>query len=191
MKRSLAIALFGTALILGLAPVNVAVNQYELGAESRIWIEGRSNVDRFTCRAGEMRGIGQVPENDTAVRVTVGIPVEKFDCGRRKMNEDFYAALASSRHPEIRFTLTRVIPLGASGGEQHLQVSGLVSLAGTERPVTFRTSGKEQADGRLVGSGSVPLRMTDFGIEPPTALLGLVRAHDDITVHFDLTAVSR
>jgi hypothetical protein len=33
--------------------------------------------------------------------------------------------------------------------------------------------------------------MTDFGIDPPSGLLGAVRAHDRITVRFELAAVER
>lgn len=37
--------------------------------------------------------------------------------------------------------------------------------------------------------GTLPIQMTDFNVEPPTAMLGLIRARDKITVHFDITAV--
>jgi hypothetical protein len=33
----------------------------------------------------------------------------------------------------------------------------------------------------------LPLKMTDFGVTPPTALFGAVRAHDALEVRFDLT----
>ena len=32
----------------------------------------------------------------------------------------------------------------------------------------------------------LPLRMTDFGVTPPTALFGMVKAKDDLVVTFDL-----
>jgi hypothetical protein len=41
---------------------------------------------------------------------------------------------------------------------------------------------------RLHGQGSLQVRMTDFGVEPPTALFGLVKAHDDILIRFHLMA---
>ena len=44
------------------------------------------------------------------------------------------------------------------------------------------------AVGALRVSGQVDILMTEFGLEPPTALLGLIKAKDRVTIRFDLTA---
>ena len=36
--------------------------------------------------------------------------------------------------------------------------------------------------------GKAELKMTEYNVEPPTALLGVVRADDDLSVHFKLFA---
>jgi hypothetical protein len=43
-----------------------------------------------------------------------------------------------------------------------------------------------QADGSIAVRGSVPLFMSDFGIEPPTAMLGMLKTADQVTVKFEL-----
>ena len=43
------------------------------------------------------------------------------------------------------------------------------------------------ADGQYQVSGAYPMKMTDFGIEPPTALLGTMTTGDDVTINFNLT----
>jgi hypothetical protein len=43
-------------------------------------------------------------------------------------------------------------------------------------------------DGRLRAMGSKAIKMTDYNVEPPTAMLGLVKAENELTVHFDLIA---
>ena len=63
---------------------------------------------------------------------------------------------------------------------------GTITLAGEQRPVTVTAQGQRMDDGLVRIQGRHALRMTDFDIEPPTGLLGLVRAHDDIVVRFDL-----
>jgi hypothetical protein len=40
--------------------------------------------------------------------------------------------------------------------------------------------------GALRARGAVAMRMTDFGIKPPTGLFGLIRSRNEITVRFDL-----
>jgi hypothetical protein len=32
----------------------------------------------------------------------------------------------------------------------------------------------------------MPLRMTQFGIKPPTMMMGALRTSDDVVIHFDL-----
>jgi len=41
-------------------------------------------------------------------------------------------------------------------------------------------------DGRIRVTGKKEIKMTDYDVEPPTGLFGLVRAEDELTVHFDL-----
>jgi hypothetical protein len=41
-------------------------------------------------------------------------------------------------------------------------------------------------DGSVKAEGEVPLLMTDFGVTPPTALLGTLRTDNKITVKFSL-----
>ncbi|MDX1545740.1 MAG: YceI family protein, partial [Rhodothermales bacterium] len=95
-------------------------------------------------------------------------------------------------HPEIRFRLTGIVlEAPADGADYRLRVSGRLALAGAERSVSLPVQAHRRADGTYRASGHLPLVMSDFGIDPPTAVLGLVRAHDRITVRFDLVAAAR
>lgn len=157
--------------------------------ESRLWIEGTTNVDAFACEAATVQGIGTF---DGIAAAEVAVPVAALDCGKRRMNEDLYAALRAEAHPEIRFRLTGVVlEAPMEGADYRLRVSGRLALAGAERSVSLPVQARRRTDGTYRASGALAIRMTDFGIDPPTAVLGLVRAHDRITVRFDLVAAAR
>lgn len=190
MKRS---TLLRSALLLGgLALMGLGAlpeTRFEVRPGSRFWIDGTSTVDTFTCEAGEVAGTGVVTPTQVAARVAV--PVEAFDCGNGRMNRDLRRALRAEDHPEIRFELREAEVLeepAALGAWVPVQARGTVALAGTERPLSILAEGQRLPDGRVRVRGHHALRMTSFGITPPSALLGLVRAHDDITVRFDLVA---
>ena len=104
------------------------------------------------------------------------------------MNADFYRALKADDAPLIVFTLDDVTATATQGDTAQVQVRGDLALAGTTRQVAFEGQGQRTTTGDLHFTGALPLRMTDFGITPPSALLGLIRAHNDLTVHFALTA---
>jgi hypothetical protein len=42
------------------------------------------------------------------------------------------------------------------------------------------------SDGGVRAEGTLPLLMTDFGVKPPTALLGTLRTDNKFTVKFSL-----
>jgi hypothetical protein len=68
-------------------------------------------------------------------------------------------------------------------------VRGRLSLAGAERDVSIDAQGRRAGHGAVSLRGEHRMRMTDFGVDPPTGLLGAVRAHDPVVVRFELHAV--
>lgn len=197
MMRILSIVLLTAVagLTLALAPAREA--RVTLLPESRLAISGTSTVNRFTCATDEVDGEGRIPL-DAAPRVRaeqseawLRVPVETFDCGNRRMNGDFLDALKAKEHPEIRFELADVDLGDTVGDDRRVLAMGQLTIAGNARQVSVELLGRQAGDGRLVAEGSVPLRMTDFGIDPPTALMGLIKAHDHIVVRFDLVAATQ
>lgn len=178
--------------LLGGGRVADAQTLYELAPESRLWIDGSSTVNRFTCEADQADGQGLLGREVDQVEALVRIPVEDFDCGNRRMNKDLYKAMRAQDHPHIVFDLNAVhmVADASMDDEPTLRVVGELALAGTERVVEVEVEGEELEDGRLRATGSIALEMTDFGINPPSGLLGLVKAHDRILVRFDLVASS-
>lgn len=168
-----------------------------LAEESQLWIEGSSSVNTFTCDAGTIDGTGFLeteasPDSREAV-AELTVPVQQFDCGKSRMNQDLYDALKAKTYPQIRFRLSKAelaAPTTDTGAYPlPLRVTGRLTIAGEERPVTLAVQGHQQPNGTYQATGSLPLLMSDFGVDPPTALLGLIKAHDAITVHFNLIAI--
>ncbi len=152
--------------------------------DSRLWIEGRSTVNHFTCNAGEIDGRAMLQRGSSEAEVV--IPVESFDCGKSRMNRDFYEALKSERHPRILFELTDA-RLGPKNGDTFdVTVHGRLTIAGVTRSVKLVSEGRKQHDGEYRVQGSLPLSMLDFEIKPPTALAGLIKVHERIVVGFDI-----
>lgn len=183
------------------APAN-GQNTFEvLASASTFQIEGRSTAGAYTCASDDVGGVAHLaPTTVRNVReevhrsqadVSVLVPARSFDCGKSRMNADFYEALQADEHPVIRYDLVRAdVRRGpAPDGGIELDVEGRLAIAGTTRTVQATVTGYRFAEGIYRVQGSLPLRMSDFGIEPPTALFGLVKARDEIEVHFDLVGV--
>lgn len=183
--------LVGVLALLWLPPsVQAQWLQYTIAPESRLWIDGSATTGSFTCETPVIEGAGRVVAGRPP-EVVLAVPTQSLDCGHRRMNADLYAALDADAHPHIQFTLVRVdsVALDPEAAWQHLHLTGLLALAGVTREVSVPLQWRQRTDGALQGYGAFAVLMTDFGIQPPRALLGLVRARNQITVRFNLMGI--
>jgi len=65
-----------------------------------------------------------------------------------------------------------------------ITIKGGLAVRGVERPVTFLARVRLRDD-RIWVRGESRIRLTDFGIKPPSRLF--FRVGDDVTIGFDLT----
>jgi polyisoprenoid-binding protein YceI len=83
-------------------------------------------------------------------------------------------------HALITFRLTRM-----EGEPGALKAIGMLRIAGVEREVTLPL--KTTRKGELLAvAGEIDVLMTDYGIAPPKAMMGMVKADPKITVTFDV-----
>ena len=184
--------------LLGLLVQPASSQGYALSPLSQLQIEGTSSVNSFTCTAGRISGEGVIQNliksaGSASNNVVITVPIGKLDCQNHRMNRDLRDALKSDDHPNIVFRLTQVEVLdflNSAKGTRQILTTGNLSLAGVTRSVSVLVEGYFDEWNKLHGQGSVAMKMTDFGVTPPSALLGLVKAHNEITIRFHLIAVS-
>ncbi len=175
-------------MLAGLPSLATAQVRYAVDAASRFWIEGSATTGPFTCETDAVAGSGHTTASPPSTEVALSVPVATFDCGNRRMNADLQEAMKMDEHPLIQYALDSVRTVAGADTLYRLQATGVLTIAGVARPISVALEGQELADGQVQATGRVPLKMTDFGITPPTALLGLVRVRDDIHVRFHLLA---
>lgn len=167
-------------------------------SESRIWIEGSSNVNTFSCVAGTFNGEAHSASGERSSlpgpehwEVHVEVPVQEMDCGQRRMNRDLYESLKSKDHPNIRFDYVRTLHVDPDlewDRQVRLQIEGDLEVAGVTKTIQIHATGTRSDRDSLKIEGEKAILMSDFSIDPPTGLLGLIRAHDQLTVHFKIVA---
>jgi polyisoprenoid-binding protein YceI len=163
--------------------------------DSRLWLEGSSNVRDWRCEATSLDASVDIDDAvhnlaPTAARirgVQVRVPTRALTCGRSQMDHIMYKALHVDDAPECRQIVGRfeVVP-AAAGVRPTLVMQGTLRIAGRERVVRMPVDLEEQSDGSIRAKGALPILMTDYGISPPTALFGVLRTENRIVVKFDL-----
>jgi len=115
------------------------------------------------------------------------IPVKQMHSGNEKLDDKMYDALQADDHPDITFRLTgdTIVP-GAPNDSLIVKASGILAVAGKEKPVELSVILVRNQDSTVSIKGSKELLMTDFGIEPPSMMLGLLKTDDKVVIHFDI-----
>jgi hypothetical protein len=166
-------------------------------ADSRLWLEGTSNVKDWTCKATSMEALiavdaSSVDSQDEATiakslrGVDVIVPVRMLKCGDRHMEANMYTALKAPAPPAVSYIIADFEISQSADDDLIVQATGKMSVAGVERPVSVRVKTERLPDGTRRARGTVPIRMTDFGIEPPRPWFGVLRTGDKVNVQFEI-----
>ncbi len=170
------------------APAPVAIQK------GQITIAGSSNVHEWTAGTAAVRvthaelgaavsgpAFGEeIVRPGALVAFEIAVPAASLTSGKDGLDKNMYKALKVKEHAEITFRLTRL----DAAADGVFKAAGVLRVAGVERDVVLdlrtRTSGST-----LTVTGAVDLLMTDFGIKPPTAMLGMLKTDPKVTITFE------
>ena len=88
--------------------------------------------------------------------------------------------LAADDHEKITFSSDRINRISST----RFQLQGTLNLRGRAKPVLFEVVVIQNGKDRLEIDGTAQLRMSDFGIDRPTALFGLIGTKDEVVLRF-------
>jgi polyisoprenoid-binding protein YceI len=125
--------------------------------------------------------IKSVPSAEVTIPV-VGIKSTKG----RIMDNKTYDAFLFEKNPTITFLLVTA-QLRPEGAGSAIDATGYLTMAGTMKSIKVTGLAKVLANGDVQLSISKKLKMTDFKMEQPTAMMGTITVGDEVTVNFDLT----
>lgn len=176
--------------LLALPLLLAASTSFQFQSGSSVRVAGTSTLHDWACESEQVVGtLTGSPAEGSLRAVDVTIPVQGLDCKNGSMNSKMREALKSGEHPLIRFALTSAeLSTPDAEGAFRVTANGRLTIAGATRPISMDVQGRALGDGGYRFSGEVPLAMTDFGMRPPTAMLGAVKAGDAVTVSFDVVA---
>lgn len=162
---------------------------------SKLWVEGTSSVRDWKCDAttieATVTGAGAAATASAkevgaaAKHALLTIPVAQLDCYNGTMNEHMRKALKAKDHPTVVFRAANY-ELSRSNDTVSVTMNGSLTLGGVEKPVTIKANAKPGANETLVVSGTREIRMTEFGLKPPSLMLGTMKVDEKITVGFDI-----
>ena len=160
-------------------------------AESKLTIFGTSNLHDWDIVAKAMNGKANFNFDANVLKdiesLDFSVESEQLLSGKSGMDSNTFKALNSKKYKTINYKLTKILKITkASANTYTIEAQGDLTIAGTTKNITqvftAVVSGK-----KVVLSGKTKITMTQFKVEPPTALFGTIKTGPDVTVDFKVT----
>jgi len=153
---------------------------------STMTIFGTTNVHDFKTKVEQIKGELVVDNSKKIQTLNVEVPVRSIKSGEKGMDNKTYEAFNDKKYPTISFQLVEVSSLLIKGDDISATVTGNLTMAGTTKRISFKTTGKNTKPGAYEFKGSIALKMTEYKMKPPTAMLGVMKVGDAITLKYDI-----
>lgn len=153
-------------------------------------IQGTSSLHDWESRITQLDFKGNfVLENNSLKSIKsaeISIPVTGIKSEKGKiMDNKTYDAFKYEKNPLVTFLLVAAHP-GPGGDGQVIDASGYLTMAGIMKSIKLNALVKILPGGDLQLTLSKKLKITEFGMEQPTAMMGAITVGDEVTVNFNL-----
>ena len=194
-------ALFATVFAATLSAQGASAVRLQLAPGSQLTFEGTSTLHGFTCTTRTMQAYIDVdPAYQTAnlstlahpiVAVQIVIPVKSLSCGG-ELENNMFKALKANQYPYIIYKLSTYDVTSGSGSASSFAAvtQGHLTISGKENPIALSINASRSVDGLAAATGEQTIKMTEFGIKPPTFMLGTLRVGNELKVKFTIRAAS-
>ena len=163
---------------------------------SSMIIDGDSNVHNWEAEVTQVNGT-LVLQNIESVNpdsltpesfksLTLTIPVDGIDADSRGLRKNIHKYMEKDDHPNVTFELIDVSEVANQNGSLMISGTGTITAIGSEYDVEMQVTATVQNGGIHI-TGEQDLLMTDFGIDPPTAVFGTIRSADEVIIKLDVT----
>lgn len=146
---------------------------------------GTSNLHNWEMNASSVPAEAQLSvkgsQVDDITSFALNFPVKNLKAKEDLMSSRAYKAMNADKYPTITFKLTSAEVKGAA-----VNANGSLTISGVTKPINIAGKVTENGDGTVSLNGSYKLKLTAFGIKPPSFMLGALKVGDDITVEYNL-----
>jgi polyisoprenoid-binding protein YceI len=186
----------GIALALALTTAGMTRTQAAGGLQldtARVTLSGTSNVHPYeaattTVKVTRIKVAAETPDTLEALAAPgaieafdISIPVATLTSPREGLDKNMRKALKADKFAEITFSLSRLERRDAPGAFRGI---GKLTIAGVDKEIALDLTIR-QAAGKITVKGELSLLMTDYGITPPKAMLGMLTTDPKVTVAFE------
>ncbi len=182
------------SLLILLSPqVIMAQSVYKLSPNksSTITVNGKSNVHdwEMTSTGIESQGTFKFNSKDELIGLSgfnFSVVAKSLKSGKSSMDNRTYKSINADQFPKISYKLTFAEVTMVQANKYAIQTTGVLTIAGKTQSISMKVMALVNADQTISCHGTEKLMLTDYGIEPPSFMLGAMKVGNDLVIKFDL-----
>ena len=159
---------------------------------SSVKVDGSTNVNTFSCAiTGSFKPdtifVNRNTDQPVQLRGSIRLDVHSFDCDKQGMTADLRKTLKAKEFPQLKIQFVSINKYPSANTKRDITKGVVViELAGVSKrfEIDYQILSAETSYLNLIGSRK--LYFSDFNIEPPRKLGGMIRADDALSVVFNL-----
>lgn len=155
---------------------------------SKLEVHGTSTLHDWIINAEQLKGNAVITkENNTLADIKsldFAVEVNSMKSGKGAMDDNTYKALKSKSHPNITYKFEKINNKSTTAEGLLLDTTGRLTIAGVTKTVNMKVTVATKSDMQV--KGEITFNMSDYGIDPPTAVFGTIKTGDQVTIKFDV-----
>lgn len=159
-----------------------AQTKYIMAPSPELKISGGSTLHDWDMTSNTAKGEGMFVLEGNQLKsiqnLSITMEAETLKSGTRGLDNNAYKALDTKKNKDVKFTLKEI-----TGSGSNYQAKGDFTIAGVTKPASFPVK-VTQSGNKFTFEGSYDTKLTQFSVDPPTALLGTVKTDDEIKISF-------
>lgn len=164
--------------------------------QSSITIIGSTNVNQFSCKLvqdnpGKKWRITRHYNSGllTFDHLRLTYPVAQFNCGIKAMNSDLQDLLQAEAFPQLQFTIQSIDiqDMGSTMEQVKVATRVVIEIAGQRKETLIQNSHVlNYSDVQMELTGHQEFLISDFNLEPPTKMFGMVKVRNRIKIEYQI-----
>lgn len=154
-------------------------------SNSNLIVFGTSNLHDWEIKAESQQGNLVLNSDNDIKSLQISIEAEGLKSGKSGMDKNTYKALNTKSYKTIEFKYTKTTSIDKKDDNSYkLTIQGDLKVNGVTKNISM-TIDVQVTNNNVTLTGKKTIKMTEFEVEPPTALLGTIKTGDEVTISFN------
>jgi polyisoprenoid-binding protein YceI len=189
-KKLLVAASFFAASFTSLSANAQKTSYQSIPVTSTVKVLGNSNIHKWNMNNERLASQAAFTFKDGKLSDLSGfsftMQVKDLKSDEELLNSRAHKALNAEKYTTITFKMTSATVAPTQGNNYQIKAYGKLQIAGVTKDVMLLANAIQNADKTISCSGTEKLKMSDYGIKPPTFMLGALKVADEVNINFNL-----